>query len=196
MKHINAALGFALICTLSILVPGLNARDQAIIVPAGTIVHVRMIDSIDSYTNRAGQIFRGSLDSPIRAGTGMVAPRGSLVDVTLVEARSAGRIKGRSELRVRLSRIHIGNQSYVVQSSVVGVRGKSESKQTGKNAGIGALVGGGLGALFGGGTGAAVGAGVGAGAGVAVNAAHEGQQVMIGSESLLEFRLTTPLRVR
>ena len=196
MKYINSLLGFSVIFAWSILAPALDARDQVVNVPAGTIVHVRMIDSINSYDNRAGQIFRGSLNSPIRVGNRIVAPRGATVYVRLVEARSAGRIKGRSELRVRLVRIHVGNEAYTVQSSVVGVRGKSEGKKTGKNAGIGALVGGGLGAIFGGGTGAAVGAGLGAGTGVAVNAAHEGEQVMIGSESLLEFRLTAPLHLR
>jgi hypothetical protein len=72
--------------------------------------------------------------------------------------------------------------------------GKSETKKTGKSAGIGALAGGGLGALLGGGKGA-IGAGVGAGAGVATNAVKKGEQVYIGSESLVRFRLAAPLRI-
>jgi hypothetical protein len=196
MNRIHSLLGFVVICAFAVTASAVNTREPVVKVPAGTVVHVRMIDSINSYDNHAGQVFRGSLDSPIRSGNRIVAPRGATVYVRLVEARSAGRIKGRSELKVRLDRIHVGNQSYIVDSDVVGVRGKSESKKTAKKAGIGALVGGGFGALVGGGTGAAVGAGLGAGAGVAVNASHEGEQVQIGSESLLEFRLTAPLRVR
>ena len=196
MKYINSLLGFVVIFAWSILPTALDARDQVLSVPAGTNIQVRMIDSINSDQNHAGQVFRGSLDSAIRAGNRIVAPRGATAFVRLIEARSAGRIKGRSELRLQLDRIDVGNQSLIVKSDVLGFRGKSESKKTGKNAGIGALVGGGLGAIFGGGTGAAVGAGLGAGAGVAANAAHEGEQVRIGSESLLTFRLAAPLHVR
>jgi hypothetical protein len=48
---------------------------------------------------------------------------------------------------------------------------------------------------LGGGKGAAIGAGVGAGAGVATNAVKKGEQVYIGSESLVRFRLAAPLRI-
>ena len=196
MKYVYTLLSFVFILALSIVVPELDARDQVVHVPAGTIVHVRMIDAISSDQNYAGQIFRGSLDNSIRAGNRIIAPRGAIAYVKLVEARSAGRIKGRSELKLQLERIDVGRQAYTVHTGVLGIRGKSESKKTGKNAGIGALVGGGVGALFGGGTGAAIGAGVGAGAGVAANAAHEGEQVRIDSESLLSFSLSAPLYLR
>lgn len=195
MKYIKPVLGFLAIYAL-LMAPALVARDQILRVPAGAIVPVRMIDSISSDQNHAGQIFRGSLDRPIRAGNRIVIPRGATAYVRLVEAHSAGKIKGRSVLRLQLDRIRVGNQNYVVHSDVIGFRGKSETKQTGKDAGIGALAGGGLGALLGGGKGAAVGAGLGAGAGVGVSAAHKGQQVQISSESLLNFRLTAPIHVR
>jgi len=155
-----------------------------------------MIDNISSDLNYAGETFRGSIADAIRVGNRTVVPRGANAYVKLVEARSAGRVKGRSELQLQLERIVIGNQSYAVTSNVVAFRGKSETKKTAKSAGIGALAGGGLGALFGGGKGAAIGAGVGAGAGVAANASKKGEQVRIGSESLVRFRLAAPLRIR
>jgi len=154
-----------------------------------------MIDSISSDQNRAGQVFRGSLDHAIRIGNRTVLPRGATAYVKLMDASSAGRIKGRSELRVELERIHVGNTDYHVRSRVVDFRGKSQGKRAAKSAGIGAAVGGGLGALFGGGTGAAVGAGVGGGAGLATRAAQNGQQIQIAPESLIQFHLAAPLRV-
>src|SRR6185369_5161971 len=126
-----------------------------------------MIDSISSDRNHAGQVFRGYLDSPVHSGHRTVLPRGAEASVKLVSVRSAGRIKGRSELVLQLERIVAGDHSYRIHSNTVRFRGKSEGKQTAKSAGIGAVVGGGLGALFGGGKGAAIGAGVGAGTGVA-----------------------------
>jgi hypothetical protein len=50
--------------------------------------------------------------------------------------------------------------------------------------------------LFGGGKGAGIGAGLGAGAGVAHRAAKNGEQILVPSESLVQFRLASPLRVR
>jgi len=180
-----------------LLMPGtLGARQREIVIPPGTVINVRMIDSIDSDRNTAGQIFRGSLDSPIRINRETVLPRGSTAFVRLVGAESAGRVKGRSELRLQLDRIAVGNHTYPVRSSIVEFRGKSQSKKTAKSAGIGAAVGGGLGALFGGGKGAAIGAGLGAGTGVATRAAKNGEQILVPSESLVRFRLASPVRVR
>jgi hypothetical protein len=195
VKSIQHILGFIAVCLLSIAPSTLFAQNRESRIPAGTVIGVRMIDSISSDQNYAGQIFRGSLDSPIRVGDRTVLPRGAKAYMKLTDVESSGRVKGRSELKLQLERIVAGNRSYAVSSNVLVFRGKSESKKTGKSAAIGAAVGGGVGALLGGGKGAAVGAGLGAGAGVASNAMHQGEQIRIGSESLIRFRLTAPLRI-
>jgi hypothetical protein len=196
VKHIQSIIGILAICSLLMTPVSLAARDQVVSIPQGTVINVRMIDSISSDVNHAGQVFRGSVDNAITLGNRNIIPRGATAYVQLVDVNSAGRVSGRSELRLRLDRIVFGNHSYPVASNVLLFRGKSETKKSAKNAGIGALAGGGLGALFGGGKGAAIGAGLGAGAGVATNAAHKGEQVGIGSESLVRFQLAAPLRIR
>src|SRR5215471_5329628 len=197
VQRIQLVLSCLAICALLITPTMLEARDQQVIsIPAGTVINVRMIDSINSDQNQVGQTFRGSLNNSIRVGNRVILPRGANAYVTLVGVSSAGRVKGRSELELQLSRIVVGNRAYRTSSNIVAFRGRSETKQTGKSAGIGAAVGGGVGALLGGGKGAAIGAGLGAGTGVAANAAHRGQQVRIGSESRLQFRLAAPLKVR
>jgi hypothetical protein len=195
MKHMQSLVSVIAVCALLMAPATLVARDAVNAIPRGTVIPVHMIDSISSDQNYAGQTFRASVAEPIRVGNRTVVPRGATAYVKLVEAKSAGRVKGRSELLVKLDRIVTGNRSYPVASNAVLFRGKSETKKSAKNAGIGALAGGGLGALFGGGKGAAIGAGLGAGTGVAVNAAHEGEQIRIGSESLMQFRLAAPLRI-
>jgi hypothetical protein len=195
VKSIRQLMSFAAICVLVITPATLVARDQVLTVPAGTAVNVRMIDSISSDRNHAGEIFRGTLDSPISIGNRTVFPRGATAYVKLVDARSAGRIKGRSELKLQLDRIVVGNHTYPVSSQIVGYRGKSETKQSLKSTGIGAAVGGGLGAIFGGGKGAAIGAGLGGGAGLGSNAMHEGDQIYISPESLVQFHLSSPMRI-
>jgi hypothetical protein len=193
VKYIQPALSLAALCLL-LMIPATVAAQVTI--PAGTVVNVRMIDSISSDQNYAGQTFRGSLDNAIHAGNQVVLPRGATALVKLVEVKSAGRITGRSKLNVQLVSIETGHQNYGVASNVVAFRGKSEGKKTAKNAGIGGAIGAGVGALFGGGKGAAIGAGLGAGTGVAANAIHEGKQIYIPSETLVQFHLSAPLHVR
>jgi hypothetical protein len=174
----------------------LSLDRQEITIPAGTVIPVRMIDSISSDRNYAGQTFRGSLSAPVMVHNRAVLPRGATAYVTLVDAQSAGTIKGRSKLMVQLTRVVAPSGTYTVHSDPVLFRGSSQTKKTAKSAGIGAAVGGGLGALFGGGKGAAIGAGIGAGTGVATRAVKGGKPIYIGSESLVNFRLAAPIRVR
>ncbi len=196
MKFTQLALSFMIISALLLPPSAFSAPDQVLTVPRDTVIHVRMIDSIDSQRARAGQVFRGSLEHAVRAGNRVIFPRGADAYVRLVEARSAGRIKGRSELRLQLDKVVSGNRAYAVSTGVIDFRGKNETKNTLRDTGIGAAVGGGLGALFGGGKGAAIGAGLGGGTGLAVGAENRGEQILIPSESLLQFRLTAPLHVR
>ena len=196
MKTIQPLLSFLAVCLLLIGPAALSARDQVINIPAGTVIHVRMIDNISSDRNHAGEVFRGALHQGTRSGTRTVLPRGATASVTRLGAETAGRLKGRSELQLQLERIVAGDHAYAVSSNVVEFRGKSQGKKTAKYAGIGAAVGGGLGAIFGGGKGAAIGAGLGGGTGVAAKAAHKAEPIRVSSESLLQFRLTAPLRIR
>ena len=46
-------------------------------VPANTILTVRTIDSIDSKTNHAGEVFKASLDAPIVADDRVIVPAGA-----------------------------------------------------------------------------------------------------------------------
>ena len=84
---------------------------------------------------------------------------------------------------------------YTIDSNVFLREGASQTKQTAKSAGLGALIGAGIGAVTGGKKGAAIGAGVGAGGGVAVEAASKNEQARIESETRIDFRLEAPLEV-
>jgi outer membrane biosynthesis protein TonB len=164
-------------------------------IPEGTIVTVRTIDSIDSKVNSAGQTFRGSLDAPIVVGDRVVVPKGLNVNLKLVEASSAGKFKGRSELTVSLDSFTYQGRTYQVASSDVQEKGGSRGKRSAEVIGGGAVLGALIGGLAGGGKGAAIGAGVGAGSGTAVQALTHGQQVKIPSETRLDFTLHDPVDV-
>ena len=164
-------------------------------IPAGTEIQVRMIDSINSKSSRIGSLFHSSLYVPITAGNQVVIPKGTDVYIKLVNAKSAGSIKGSSELEVVLDHLVVQGQSIPLNSSSVrhksGSRGEQTAKRTVLGGGAGAIIGG----IFGGGRGAAIGAGVGAGGTLAYQALTKGPEVRISAQTNLDFTLAEPFQV-
>ncbi|HEV2388478.1 MAG TPA: BON domain-containing protein [Candidatus Acidoferrales bacterium] len=168
---------------------------QRVEIPAGTAVNIRMVDAIDSATSHPGEIFHASLDSPLAIGGQVVAPRGTDVYVRLVQAQSAGRLSGQSELRVQLYRMELNGKSYPLVSNDYDLKGTSRGKRSVATVLGGAAIGAAIGAIAGGGKGAAIGAGVGGGGGAVYQGTRHGQQVKIPSETLLNFQLAQPVEV-
>ena len=172
---------------------GNAAAEKSIQVAAGTTLVVRMIDGISSKTNKVGDKFTASLEQPLVVSGTTVAPKGTKVHGKLQKVKSAGKIKGKSELRLALTGIDINGTTRPIATGEYGVQGKSRGSDTAKKVGIGAAVGGAIGAIAGGGKGAAIGAGVGAGAGTAVQVLTHGQQINVPSETVLDFTLAQPV---
>ncbi len=164
-------------------------------IPAGEHVTVRMIDSIDSDRNVEGQVFRASLVSPLTSRGRVVVPAGMTVMVELTRANNAGRIKGRSELEIRLSKLEYHGRSYPLASSLYEEQGKGRGQQTAKRTGIGAVAGAVIGAIAGGGKGAAIGSAVGGGGAAGYQLFTHGEKVKIPSETIVTFRLTAPVTI-
>ena len=164
-------------------------------VPVNSVITIRTIDSIDSKTNHAGEVFKASLDAPIVADDRVIVPAGADAYIKLVSASSAGRMTGRSELGLELSSIVFQGRTYNVASSDVKQSGASRGKRTAETIGGGAALGALIGAVAGGGKGAAIGAAVGGGAGTGVQVFTKGQQVKIPSETRLDFTLQQPLEI-
>jgi hypothetical protein len=164
-------------------------------IPSGTPVHIQMIDSVDSATNHAGDLFHASLSFPIVINGEPIVPTGTDIFVKLTNSSSAGRLTGRSELTLQLARLDFQGKSYALASDDYQEVGKSRGKRTAVGAGVGAAVGAALGGIFGGGKGAAIGAGAGGGAGTAGAAATGNTQVHISPETKLDFNLQQPVDI-
>ena len=164
-------------------------------IAASTTLTIRMIDGVDSSVNRAGEIFHASLENPIVVDNQVIVSRGADVYVRLVDANSAGKFSGKSDLHLELVKLEFQGQSYPLVSSTYSLAGSSRGKDTATKVGGGAVIGAIIGALAGGGKGAAIGAGVGgAGGGVYQGMTH-GKQVKIPSETKLDFQLDQPVTV-
>jgi hypothetical protein len=165
-------------------------------IPAGTVLTVRTVDPINTSINKTGDEFGATIDAPVSANGQIVIPRYSKARLRLVAERSAGRIKGQSEVQLQMVSLTVNGRTYPVRTGVFQQKAAaSRGKQTAKRVGIGAAVGGIIGAIAGGGKGAAIGAGVGAGAGTGVQMATKGQAVKIPTETQLDFALSSPLNV-
>lgn len=164
-------------------------------VPAGTRLVVRMIDSVNSKTDHVGDTFTASLEQPLDVNGTVVAQKSARVFGRLEQVKSAGKIKGQSELRLALTEIEINGSTHPITTGSYEVRGKSRGKNTAKKVGIGAAIGGAIGAIAGGGKGAAIGAGVGAGAGTAAQVLTHGQQINVPSETVLDFTIQQSVRL-
>jgi hypothetical protein len=172
---------------------------QAITIPAGTSVLVRMIDGVDSSQNKVGDVFHASLEGPLVVGNTVVAPKGVDVYGKLSQVKEAGKISGAPQLTLELTGIRVNGNIVPVDSTDYDVAGKGRGTQSAQRIGGGAVLGAVLGGIIGGGRGAAVGATLGAGGGAAVQVMTKGPEVRVPSETLLEFRLqqdvTAPLPV-
>ncbi|MGH9563206.1 MAG: hypothetical protein ACRD3S_17265, partial [Terracidiphilus sp.] len=169
---------------------------HAIIIPVGTSLLVRMVDSVDSSTNKIGDPFQASLEGPLAVGDTVVAPKGAEVYGKLAHAKASGQLSGAAQLTLELTGIRINGQTVHIDSTDYDVAGASRGKQSAERIGGGAVLGAVIGAIAGGGKGAAVGAAVGGGAGTAAQVLTHGPQVRVPSETLLEFKVQQPVSVQ
>jgi len=168
---------------------------QPVTVPSGTQVSIRLTDQLDSEKSQVGDVFHGSISSPIMIEGKTVVPTAADVEGRVVEVKSAGRFAGQSDLVIELTRLHMNGKSYSIQTDRWSKQGNGRGKATAAKVGGGAAVGAILGGIFGGGKGAAIGAAAGAGAGTGVSAATKGQQIILKPETVLSFQLQNSISV-
>ena len=139
---------------------------SGITIPAGMVVTVRMIDSIDSDITGEGERFRASIDDPIVVDNQVVIPRNADATVQVVRVSQAGAVRGADEISLKLFDITVDGRSYELATNYAEVKSGGKGKSTAKTTALTTGVGAALGAIFGGGKGAAVGVGAGVGMGV------------------------------
>lgn len=168
---------------------------KPVTIPDGTVVQVRMIDSIDSATNQPGDRFRATLDTPITIDDKVIVPQGADIEGRVAELKSAGHFTGKPEIALELTALNVNGRRYSLHTNQYSREGSSRGKNTAAKVGGGAALGTIIGAIAGGGKGAAIGGVIGAGAGGGVQAASKAPEIHVRSEALLNFTLESPLTV-
>ena len=166
----------------------------AVMVPAGTIVNVRLTQAVDVDAAQSGMTFKARVDDPVTVDGRTVIPREAGALVQAVKVTQSGNFKGSDAISLKLHSVSVGGRMYDVATEYATVQGKGEGKKTarkvGGGAGLGAIVGG----IAGGGSGAAIGAAVGAAGGAAV-AAGGSEHLKLPAESRLQFKLASSVRI-
>ena len=157
------------------------------VVPAGTEISMRIIDSLDSGKAQPGDEFQGTLSAPIVANGTTLYPKGSDVTGRVVAARDSGRLSRPGILELELTEVRSGTKRSALHTDMFKIEGKSHTKSNVTKIGGGAAAGAIIGAIAGGGKGAAIGAAVGAAAGTGVAAATGKQEAKVESEAVLTF---------
>src|ERR1700751_550832 len=168
---------------------------RTVSIPSGTTLPIRLADSLDTATTQTGQTIHGTLAADIIADDMVAIPRGTLVTGRVIEAKDATHFSGSSSLSLELTQIELKGQPVGVSTAPFSQQGKRRGKNTAMKTGGGAALGAIIGAIAGGGKGAAIGAASGGGLGAGVNAVTKGEQVKIPAETLINFKLQSPVNV-
>jgi hypothetical protein len=164
-------------------------------VAAGTTLPIRLTDALDSATTQTGQTIHGTLAADIIADNMVAIPRGTPVTGRVVDAKDATHFSGSSLLSIELTQVQLKEGPVAVSTAAFSQQGKGRGKNTAVKTGGGAALGAIIGAIAGGGKGAAIGAASGGGLGAGVNAVTKGEQVKIPAETLINFKLQSPISV-
>jgi hypothetical protein len=163
--------------------PALKPRADRIVLPAGTKLPLVLHNAITTRNAKPGDSIYLETLFPITQDNRIVIPAGSYVQGEILEAKRPGKVKGRGEIRVRLTTMILPN-GYTVNFNAVptnaGTGGNESVEEEGKVKGgsdkagdVGTVMktttaGAGIGAIAGrSGKGAGIGAGIGAAVGLA-----------------------------
>lgn len=171
------------------------ARPPSVLVPAGTVINVRLAQAIDVDASKAGMTFKARVDDPVMLDGRVVIPREATATLQAATVQQSGTMKGSDRIVLKMNNLGFGGRVYEVATTQVESKGSGEGKKTarkiGGGVGLGALVGG----IAGGGEGAAIGAAIGAATGTAMAASGE-EHLKIPAETRLQFQLGAALRVQ
>lgn len=168
---------------------------STVTLPAGTLITVRTTTPIDTESSKVGDEFEAILDESLVSEGRTVIPEGADVTGMITYAKGSGKLTGQAELILELTEVVVNGRSYMLRTSDYTEVGSSRGKRTAATVGGTAAVGAIIGAIAGGGTGAAIGAASGAAVGTGVQVLTKGQVLKIPAETVLEFKLESPLTV-
>src|SRR5712691_10452379 len=184
VKRILAAVALAAVVFLIGLAGSAAAQTRA-------TVSVRLIDTLSSESSQSGDSFTATLAEPLVVGDRIVAQKGARVTGQVREVVSSGRLSRPALMTLSLDRVQSQSSRYPIETGDLTIKASSHATRNlliiGGSAGAGAVIGG----AAGGGKGAAIGAAAGAGAGTVGAYLTGKREIVLPSETLLTFHLSS-----
>jgi hypothetical protein len=184
---------------------------HAYTVPDGTRIQAKLETSLNSKTNRQGDRFTAKVTESVIVSGKEVIPLNTIIEGRIAAVKTAGKVKGRSEMNLSYERLIFPNgvsetivasqadldptQKEEVDAKEGTIKGESSRKRDVAEVGAGTGIGAGIGAIAGGGKGAAIGAGAGALICLADSMRRKGKEIEIPAGTQLVVRLDRPLTV-
>lgn len=182
--------------------PARQPRVVTSTVPMGTSMSLTLNQTLSTESNRVGDSFTATLQSPVRDGSGNVLiPAGATVRGRLTGVNKSGHVGETGILKLAFEAVSFGGRSYAMDGTVVRANPQrsnrtSAGSQVGKAA-AGAAAGAILGRVIGKDTKATVkGAIIGAAAGTAIAMGTADVDVVLPAGSSMDIRLDSPIEIR
>jgi len=182
-----------------------DLQDSSVILPAGTRIKVRLLDTLSTRRNQRGDTFQVEVAEDVMVGQQLAVPELTLGNAVITSVKRAGRIKGRASMNFRFEDLEFFNgtrdpiegrivfiekrEGQEVRDEEGTVQGKgtksSDARKVGTSSAIGALIG----VLTGGKRGAATGAAVGAAVGAVGVLTSRGRDLYVDSQTEMIIEL-------
>ncbi|MCC7156835.1 MAG: hypothetical protein IT161_19815 [Bryobacterales bacterium] len=176
--------------------PAAPRTPRTALIPAGTLITVRLNEPLSSAHNQAGYTFRVILEQPLISQNLVIAERGTVQLGKIVDLTKGGRgPKAQSSLSLELTELTTADgQKVAVHTETFVHKGDTAAGwHEAAKVGAGAAIGAAIGAILGGGQGAAIGAGIGGAAGTGAVLASKSAEARLPAETRITFRLTEPV---
>ena len=109
---------------------------QSLVLPSGSVLHIRLTTTLTSETNKSGDRFSGVVTQPVVSGDKTLVPEGSIVDGHVAFVKPSGRIHGRAEMRIVLDHINTPDDvNYNLNASLQDLTSSTCTKGVGDNEG-------------------------------------------------------------
>ncbi|HEV2348480.1 MAG TPA: hypothetical protein VG028_01405 [Terriglobia bacterium] len=187
-----------------------SARAAKNSVPAGSVIHCRLTQTLSTFMNAPGDPFTANVSEPVILDGHEVIPVGAKIEGRIAQLQRPGRIRGVGQMRLTAEKVVMPDgASYPLSAILAAVYG-AEAKVHGEEGGVkgpnsrlrtveevGAGMGGGglVGTLFGGFTGTLVGGAIGGAAGFVDTMRKRGPDLALPVGTQLNYQLTRDLDV-
>jgi len=171
-------------------------QPRSVTIASGTLINVRLGETISTERSRQGDSFMATLDEPLVIDRIVIAEKGARANGRVVDLVEAGRVKGTAHLSLELTSLMLSDgQKVELRTARFQKEGPSSKTEDTQKVGIGAAIGAAIGAIAGGGKGAAIGAASGGAAGGGVVAATRGKPAVLTAETKISFRVEQPVTI-